>query len=452
MFKSLQKFLVCVILLGVISSNMAMANRELPRNSNLKRLFYALAVAVPSQIIYGFSTYSKSTEPARAFPSETSSAFKDIQTPKLENFSSQGFTLDHQSAGKIKIQSISQRIQETIVNYDSADFRENVRDHLKRLRILDKSGQWTFNDHEYLKNSLYPDHIDMKKVEDLIENMAKIAQGHPYLVDTVYELSMNEEISDHFENKIAGEMNEFLPDVIAYAFVSQHLTEAMRNDMSLLEALRNRWVEERAKIDVNANMGWFDHAKLWSIEYMVDSFIKYHKEGNLPKTAMKYIIPVNILEAGAFDFFAGDKENANTAWTLATHPPHYKGKPMYETTWSEDGNAVKMKMPNSLLWAQLYLNWNMKFCTNFGVFPYVWVKLLIPQVNDFENSPDEYLYNRALALYLHLHIAYIGQADGVEEGKTDFPFDWENKELSKVWGQLNSKYAQHYLDSVDDLN
>jgi len=54
-------------------------------------------------------------------------------------------------------------------------------------------------------------------------------------------------------------------------------------------------------------------------------------------------------------------------------------------------------------WADLYTTWNLAFVSHYGDFPYLMTKLLIPQVNGYQDSPEEYIYNRLLALYCQLH-------------------------------------------------
>ncbi|MDX1693846.1 MAG: hypothetical protein R3208_08775, partial [Ketobacteraceae bacterium] len=55
------------------------------------------------------------------------------------------------------------------------------------------------------------------------------------------------------------------------------------------------------------------------------------------------------------------------------------------------------------------------------------------------------MYNRALALYTHLHFSSLG-GDIMIAGER---MEWADDELTHLWGSVNRKSAKHYQQSLD---
>jgi hypothetical protein len=84
-----------------------------------------------------------------------------------------------------------------------------------------------------------------------------------------------------------------------------------------------------------------------------------------------------------------------------------------------------------------------------GDFPYLMTKLLIPQVNGYQDSPEEYIYNRLLALYCQLHYTGFGRVDLARQGRD--PIDWHDEALTKLWSSVNRESAEKYSEAVEQL-
>ena len=139
-------------------------------------------------------------------------------------------------------------------------------------------------------------------------------------------------------------------------------------------------------------------------------------------------LKLNILEAAVTDTKAGYADNAIVGAVLSAISPD-------TVSLSPDGNKV-MLFHLSRKWASLYETWNLAFCTgNLAYLQMLYPKLLIPAVIDADNN--EYLINRSAALWLstifHQFAALNKKADAPVPNK---------KELARVWGKVNLKYAQ----------
>ena len=106
-------------------------------------------------------------------------------------------------------------------------------------------------------------------------------------------------------------------------------------------------------------------------------------------------------------------------------------------------------MPLSKEWADLYSTWNMGFVSHYSYFPYVMAKLLIPEVSDYQDKPNEYIYDRALALYAHLHFSLFGRSEG---GTNVDSFNWATDEFTDHFGEVNRASANDYDAKVNELS
>jgi len=86
------------------------------------------------------------------------------------------------------------------------------------------------------------------------------------------------------------------------------------------------------------------------------------------------------------------------------------------------------------------------FVSHYGDFPYLMTKLLIPQVSGYQNSPEEYIYNRLLALYCQLHYTGFGRVDRARQGRD--AIDWHDEALTKLWSSVNRESAEKYSEAL----
>ena len=165
------------------------------------------------------------------------------------------------------------------------------------------------------------------------------------------------------------------------------------------------------------------------------------------------LLPMNIIEAMFEDIRLGNRDNAASAWPLVKDRPGSWAREAktgeVAASWSEDRKAILLSFALPRRWADLYATWNLAFVSHCGDFPYLMTKLLIPQVNGYQDSPEEYIYNRLLALYCQLHYTGFGRVDLARQGRD--AIDWHDEALTKLWSSVNRESAEKYSEAVEQL-
>ena len=310
--------------------------------------------------------------------------------------------------------------------------------HYKLLRLKGDDGKWAFKELEEKSEELLPKDMDEKKTKEFVDEMSRIAEKNPYLMNFLKKAqgySFNK-----LSEKVDSEGNKVIPDAVAFAIVLERLTKAMYNNPKIIEKSIEVFGKAREKEGAFKQLPFFHKIKLLSVELpMKKTYMKAHRTGIVPPKSGSIAIPLNILEATISDYLSGYKNNASTGWTLAVNRP---GSKEYDprtgagpSGWSDDKKAITRSMPLPKEWADLYQTWNMSFVSKIQDFPYIVPKLLIPQVANYEKKPTEYIYNRAIALYIYLNHASF---DYVEKIKNNEPIiDWTDDKLTTLWGKSN---------------
>ncbi|MBW2507399.1 MAG: hypothetical protein JRE81_02100, partial [Deltaproteobacteria bacterium] len=65
------------------------------------------------------------------------------------------------------------------------------------------------------------------------------------------------------------------------------------------------------------------------------------------------------------------------------------------------------------------------------------------------DAPEEYIYNRLLALYCQLYYTSFGRIDRAREGRA--AMDWHDEALTKLWSSVNKESAKQYSEAVSQL-
>ncbi|MDD2717872.1 MAG: hypothetical protein PHW04_18445, partial [Candidatus Wallbacteria bacterium] len=339
---------------------------------------------------------------------------------------------------------IAQLIKTSLDATDVKSVRSTMVQHFQTLRLIDADCKWVAPELAAISDRLLARDLTMSQVKSFVDQAADLAEKNVYLA-AFFARAQQEDFSG-LAGKVSQIGKQEFPRLVAYALALDRLTGAMKDDWRLLEICRKIWQKHGSDEHITGNMGWFDWAKLESVEMGIDGFIKYHKSEVVPQDFMRRLLPLNIMEAVAVDMQLGHYGNANTGRILAKYPPG-NSKPNFKTqegptAFSADGKAILLNMAFPQKWADLYSTWNLAFVSHYGCFPYVMVKLLIPQVNDYADCPSGYIYNRALALYAHLYFAFFGRVDAAASG-AQAP-DLSDEKLTRLWGEVNGECAQQY--------
>ncbi len=321
--------------------------------------------------------------------------------------------------------------------YDGVD---ELKEHLQTLRLLDGSGRVAVPALASL-DLLAP--FDPASVIDRVRDAA--AQN-PYLARFVGAASERP-----FAAFAHPERPRVIPSALAYLVLLDRLTRALHDDWRLYAQVRAHFREQsvgRAARGLRA----FDRVKFATVDQVVARDVRAFERGFVDPSMGSVLVPLNVLEAIVEDLRLGYVDNARAGLTLLVNRPRDAADPrtgIAPARFSADGKAVTFGLPLARKWADLYTTWNLAFSSHYERFPFPMSKLLAPAVLAYQAKPDEYLYFRRLALYLHLGFAAFGRADA----RRPFPdLDWSDRELSTLWGACNRESAREYEEELHRLD
>lgn len=347
--------------------------------------------------------------------------------------------------------SIAERIKEVIAGLRPDRITELIRHHLMQFRLVDGTGRWQAEELAALGDWLLGKDLDTDDALELVDEMARCAAANPYLVEFLDRAKG--EAFDRLYHKVQTEGATVLPSVVTYGLLLERLTQAMRNDWRLIEACRVIWLRARDAEEMKSHLIVFERTKILSIDIAINRVLGFHQSGSVAPEFARLLLPMNIIEAMFEDVRLGHRDNAASAWPLVKDRPGSWAREAktgeVAARWSEDRKAIVLSFALPRRWADLYATWNLAFVSHYGDFPYLMTKLLIPQVNGYQDSPEEYLYNRLLALYCHLHYMGFGRVDLAGQGRDSI--DWHDEALTKLWSAVNRESAEKYSEAVEPL-
>ena len=227
------------------------------------------------------------------------------------------------------------------------------------------------------------------------------------------------------------------------------LTKGMADDPQVMEDIRNHLLNKRkeigirdgfltsaydifkaeAKVEGKPQDGLFGAVKTKSVDVAIDLFLELRKHGQVSKLdslKASTLLEVNIAEAILADVVCGYRNNAIAGMDLDLHPA--------SKVWlSDKTHAVNYGLSQS--WDSLYESWNMAFITQCTNPQLLFPKLLIPEV--INAKPEEYIFNRALALWLTLNFDHFRAVE-----KKEAVLLPGGKEITKRWGEINRSYGK----------
>ena len=347
--------------------------------------------------------------------------------------------------------SIAERIKEVISGLRRDRITELIRQHLMQFRLIDGTGRWQAEELAALGDWLLGKDLDTDDALELVDEVARCAAANPYLVEFLDRAKG--EAFDRLHHKVQTEGATVLPSVVTYGLLLERLTQAMRNDWRLIEVCRVIWLRARDAEEMKSHLIVFERTKILSIDLAINRVLGFHQSGSVAPEFARVLLPMNIIEAMFEDVRLGHRDNAASAWPLVKDRPGSWAREAktgeVAARWSEDRKAIVLSFALPRRWADLYATWNLAFVSHYGDFPYLMTKLLIPQVNGYQDAPEEYLYNRLLALYCHLHYLGFGRVDLARQGRDSI--DWHDEALTKLWSAVNRESAEKYSEAVEQL-
>jgi len=328
--------------------------------------------------------------------------------------------------------------------------REGTMREYQTLHLMDDKGRWTVPALAAHEAALLPGDLDTAGMRAFIDRIGRAAQENPYLMKFLGR-ARGADLS-RLQEKVRTEGAEVLPRVLLHAQVLDRLTEVMADDYKVSQACREHWKRFESNPAFRAGLNAFQKAKLASVNLGIDKYNEIQRTGKVDPNTLRFILPLNIMEAVAADIYhgtlsregagsrQGHRGNAYAGWILATHGPQGEGP----ATMSPDGKMVELKQKAVKSWDDLYATWNMDFVTMAADWPYYMAKLVIPQVNDYKDRPEEYINKRALALHVAMEYVALSEMDGRAPR-----IDWTDPALSNLWGVTNAENARDYAARAD---
>jgi len=347
--------------------------------------------------------------------------------------------------------AIADCIKELIAGLRRDRISELIRQHLRQFRLIDGTGRWQAEELAELGDWLLGLDLDTDDVLELVDEAARCAGANAYLTEFLDRAKAD--AFDRLYEKVQIEGAMVLPSVVTYALLLERLTQAMRNDWRLIRACREIWRRARDAEGMNSHLTVFERTKVLSIDVTIDRVLGFHESGSVAPKFTRVLLPMNIIEAMLEDLRLGNRDNAASAWPLVKDRPGSRAREAKKgevaARWSEDGKAILLSFALPRSWADLYATWNLAFVSHYGDFPYLMTKLLIPQVNGYQDRPEEYIYNRLLALYCQLHYTGFGRVDLARQGRD--ATDWHDDALTRLWSSVNRESAKKYSEAVEQL-
>ena len=344
----------------------------------------------------------------------------------------QSSTIDchDEGAAKETLKKLAEKLKESSGNVSASV----IKDKLAKLGLINSDGKWYSDKIKMLGEKLLSD-VDGEFVSNFIDSAVNAAEANSYLMSAVSEI-----MNRHNDTDNTTEYLKEIPDLIGFAIVLNELTQAQANDIDILEDCLKCWHEQRmANGGVLKSLGLCGAIKMWSVEKPIEESLKYRKADKITHDFAKWILPINILEACFFDILNGNFDNALAGIRLAKN---YPGKYAERCAELDHKGHIHVNLPEPKLWADLYGSWNMAFVSQLVSMPLYMIKLLVPAVNDYKDSPKEYICLRAFALKATLE--YLAVLKEEEKECTPLP-----KSMTRAWGGANRCAAVAYQDEVD---
>lgn len=338
----------------------------------------------------------------------------------------------------MQLEDLTQFLKNHVKDLSSEQLVEHAVFHYGTLRLYDDG--WKIKELAEVDDKLLPAVMDVPSLNQFIDDVARGIADNPYLNAVVEELDPSE------MNELAGNVSdkEQIVSFITLAWCLEQLCQYLRQEPFTIEVLTEYWKGVREQEGSWRLYNTFEKAKLVTIERGNVKKLAYLRRKQIPGTFGKWFLRINVLEAFLEDLRLGFKWNAISCIPLMVYSNDGR------TSISEDGKIVAYSYPLAERWCNLYATWNMGFTSHYENFPYIFIKLLIPQVNLYKENPLEYMGNRSHALYIFLNFVCFNRKD-IADGRAK-KFQWSSRKLSNHFGAVNRKSALDYMTRLYESN
>lgn len=320
----------------------------------------------------------------------------------------------------------------------------------ENLRLYDPSTRaFRLPELEAIKTTL----LARWRPNDFIDRAAACAQKNDYLLAFLARAETAQAATPfRFTQLRADVRGPVLQKAVAFAVGLDRLTKAMRDDHRVLKAWRRHVAAlpaEAMRADTNAA------GKLAPIHDVLDTALGFFDRSDAPADGLRARLPKLILDAMSVDALLGQTQNARAAWPLWKNPigstTADAATTAGPTRFSADRKSVVALAPFPKQWADLYTVWSLAFDSQGARWPFAFARLLTPQVGCYWNNADspgdpaggEFLYNRTIALGLHLQSRAMARA-----GDTLPAEAWNDPAFTTLFGEVNLASATAYQSKI----
>lgn len=267
-----------------------------------------------------------------------------------------------------------------------------------------------------------------------------IVEKHPPTVEFICE-ALNRDLIP----KLGKKERKTLERIVHHTFLLEYITQAMADNWRLMVEIRHHLIAKREAFGIRSDfMGsvldlyaltgeLFEPIKTKTMDWVFSEYERIREAGTISDqeiAARQNSLKFNILEAAITENHNGYHDNAMAGIALTINP--------FSTVRVDEEDRF-LEYEQSQEWNSLYESWNLAFITaNMPHFGMLYPKLLIPSVIDAD--PDDYLFNRALSLWVSLNFHLFAQLNQ----KPDFEIP-NREELSLLWSEINHKYGKELV-------
>jgi len=275
-----------------------------------------------------------------------------------------------------------------------------------------------------------------ESLSEFVDEIAELAARNPLLCKLARRLGV-----EHL--RLEG-LDAEIYRLVHYCLLLHLVTGAVTEDPALAEQVYCHMRHAvRSRPNWHSALNWFEVAKLTTVDITLERFAEHRlRRQPLPPNFGHIGLPFNILEAVLQDSRRGHHHNAAAGLALSAARPGSAGA----ASISDDHRcAVQMRLPQPIMWKNMYVSWNMCFTTAYADAPYFGAALLAPCV--LGAKPHEFMFYRTFALHLHISTAIL-QRDVLGRASLRDPilstYDWRDARVSRVWGGLNCEEAHRF--------
>lgn len=337
-----------------------------------------------------------------------------------------------------------------------------VMRHLQTLRLIDESNNWQITD-EQLQKDLAIEALDQTKITGFIDEIQKQNSRNECLMDSL--ASIAEVMDEGSVNQLKEKTKQIGHEIIAFAFVLNAITKRMHRDTEFSIECIQHWLNKAKEVGLQQTMPYAFRIKFESILAPIRRFHELIAgQEEIPPDFANWFLPLNILEATIYDAWYHHWDNAAAGWELAKHQPGNNPDPhtgQGPTKRSADGKVIETGLPFAKKWADLYVSWNICFGADFDNLFFFANALLIPEVANYQNNPQEFLWNRVNALMAYLFFGQFSEYDATHQnpenelrvdetsyGKESSKFFRMATEAVRKWGEINNRYSKEFANAL----